>query len=195
MNDKIKELLSQISDIEDEIEKVINEQQEQILYFYEDGKVKFKEGIEEAHKKVKITLVKYLLHSKLRNILSAPFIYIMIIPFLIIDISVTLYQTICFSLYRINKVNRSAYIIIDRYHLKHLNSIERFNCVYCAYGNGVLSYASEIAARTEQYWCPIKHARKVIGRHSRYNDFIDFGDAVDYHERLAEFRKKLAEEQ
>jgi hypothetical protein len=90
-------------------------------------------------------------------------------------------------------VNRSAYIVIDRYKLKHLNSLERFNCIYCGYGNGVLNYAAEVAARTEQYWCPIKHARKVIGRHSRYMDFIDFGDADNYHERLAEFRQKLAD--
>ncbi|MBL1142786.1 MAG: hypothetical protein HND53_12230 [Proteobacteria bacterium] len=191
MNDKIKELLDQISDIEDEIEKVINEQQEQILYFYEDGKIKFKEGIEDAHKKLKKTLLRYILDSKLRNILSAPFIYSMIIPFVMLDISISLYQTICFRLYRINEVNRSAYIVIDRYQLKHLNSIERFNCIYCGYGNGVINYAREVAARTEQYWCPIKHARKVIGRHSRYNDFIDYGDAENYHERLAEYRQKL----
>jgi hypothetical protein len=192
MNDKIQELLKQISDIEDEIEKVVNEQQEQILYFYKDGKIKFKEGIEEAHKKLKKTLLRYILDSKLRNILSAPFIYSMIIPFVILDVFITLFQEICFSLYRIKKVSRSVYVVIDRYKLKHLNSLERFNCIYCGYGIGVLSYAKEVAARTEQYWCPIKHARKIIGRHSRYNDFIDFGDAVDYHKRLAEFRKKMA---
>jgi uncharacterized membrane protein len=192
MNDKIRDLLNQISDIEEEIEKVINEQQEQILYFYEDGKIKFKEGIEDAHKKLKKTLLRYILDSKLRNVLSAPFIYSMIFPFIILDAFITMYQFICFYLYRINKVNRSTYIIIDRYKLKHLNSLERFNCMYCGYGIGVLSYAREVAARTEQYWCPIKHARKVIGRHSRYNDFIDFGDATDYHERLASYRQQMA---
>jgi hypothetical protein len=192
MNEKIKELLTQISDIENEIEKLINEQQEQILYFYEDGKVKFKEGIEDAHKKLKKTLLRYILDSKLRNVLSAPFIYSMIIPFLILDIFITVYQIICFGLYRIKKVNRSSYVIVDRYKLKHLNSLERFNCIYCGYSIGVLNYTREVAARTEQYWCPIKHARKVIGRHSRYDDFIDFGDAVDYHERLAEYRQKMA---
>lgn len=191
MNEKIQELLTQISDIEDEIEKIVNEQQEQILYFYKDGKIKFKEGIEEAHRKLKKTIFRFFLDSKLRNILSAPFIYSMIIPFIIIDISISLYQEICFSLYRIKKVSRKAYIVIDRHQLGHLNSIERFNCIYCAYGNGVLAYASEIAARTEQYWCPIKHARKVISRHSRYNDFINYGDAENYHERLNEYRKKL----
>lgn len=116
----------------------------------------------------------------------------MIIPFVFLDISMTLYQAICFSLYRIKKVKRAHYIVIDRHKLIHLNSIERFNCVYCEYGNGVIAYVREIAARTEQYWCPIKHARKVIGRHARYHDFIDYGEAADYHEQLAEFRRKLA---
>ena len=192
MDEKIKELLSEINRIEDEIERIINERQEQILYFYEDGKIKFKEGIEDAHKKLKITLLKYVLQSKLRNLVSAPFIYSMIFPFVFLDITASFFQAICFRLYRIQKVNRSAYIVIDRHNLKHLNSLERFNCIYCGYGNGVIAYVREIAARTEQYWCPIKHARKVIGRHSRYHDFIVFGDAVDYHERLVEFRQKLA---
>ena len=192
MDEKVKDLLAQISDIEDEIEKIISERQEKILYFYEDGKVKFKEGIEDAHKKLKKNLFRYFMDSKLRNLLSAPFIYSMIIPFVILDVSMTLYQAICFSLYRIKKVKRAQYIVIDRHKLKHLNSIERFNCVYCEYGNGVIAYAREIAARTEQYWCPIKHARKVIGRHARYQDFIDYGEARDYHEQLAEFRRKLA---
>lgn len=192
MDDKIKELLTQISDIEDEIEKIINERQEQILYFYEDGKVKFKEGIEDAHRKLKITLFRFFLDSKLRNLLSAPFIYSMVFTFVILDVTITLYQTICFSLYRIKKVKRSQYVLFDRHKLKHLNSIERFNCLYCEYGNGVIAYAREVAARTEQYWCPIKHARKVLGRHSRYNDFLDYGDALDYHEQLTLYRKKLA---
>jgi hypothetical protein len=192
MDEKIKELLAQISDIEDEIEKTINQRQEKFLYYYEDGKVRFKEGIEEAHKKLKQTLPRFFLESKLRNLLSAPFVYSMIFTFVILDVTISLYQAICFSLYRIKKVKRSQYIVIDRHKLKHLNSIERFNCVYCEYGNGVIAYAREVAARTEQYWCPIKHARKVFGKHSRYHDFLDYGDATDYHEHLLEYRRKLA---
>lgn len=123
--------------------------------------------------------------------MSAPFIYSMIIPFVMLDVFLTIFQEICFTRYRIKKVDRSRYIIIDRYKLKHLNSLERFNCVYRGYGIGVLNYDKEISARTEQYGYPIKHARKVIGRHSRYHDFIEFGDATNYHERLTEFRKKM----
>lgn len=192
MNERVSVLLNQISEIEDEIETIINEQREQFLYFYKDGRIKFREGVEEAHRKLKMNLFRFLLSSELRNVVSAPFIYSMIIPAVFLDITITLYQAVCFRLYRIKRVKRKAYIVLDRHRLKHLNSIEQLNCVYCGYFNGVIAYAREVAGRTEQYWCPIKHARRVIGRHSRYTDFIDFGDAEHYHEHLAEFRRRLA---
>lgn len=191
MEDKIRELLNQIKEIEDEISGLVNEKQEEFLYFYADGKIKFKEGIEDVQRKAKITLFRYILNAKLRNIASAPFIYSMIIPFVFLDITISIYQAICFRLYRIKRVPRSAYVVIDRYKLRYLNSIELFNCIYCGYGNGVIAYAREVAARTEQYWCPIKHARTIMGRHSKYNNFIDFGDVENFYERRMELRKQL----
>jgi hypothetical protein len=79
----------------------------------------------------------------------------------------------------------------DRHQLSFLNAIEKFHCTYCAYGNGLIAYATEILARTEQYFCPIKHARKMIGTHARYKKFIDYGDASDYQNRLEQFRQDL----
>jgi hypothetical protein len=35
-----------------------------------------------------------------------------------------------------------------------------------AYANGVFAYVREVGSRTEQYWCPIKHARRVLGVHA-----------------------------
>jgi hypothetical protein len=29
----------------------------------------------------------------------------------------------------------------------------------------------EVASRTEIYWCPIKHARRVLGPHPHYQGF------------------------
>ena len=77
----------------------------------------------------------------------------------------------------IEKVKRSDYLILDRYHLAYLNVIEKIDCAYCSYCNGVAGYVREIAVRTEQYWCPIKHARRVIAAHERYQRFAEFGDA------------------
>lgn len=193
MNEKIQEIMAQITALEDELEDLLQAKQEHILYRLKDGKIRFRQEIEEAHKELKKSLLRWFLDSRPRNIISIPFIYSMIIPFSFLDICITMYQFICFPLYRINKVKRSRYIVIDRHNLKHLNSIERFHCIYCGYANGLLSYIREIAARTEQYWCPIKHARRIIDRHSHYQYFVDFGDAENYQKNLQELRKKLVE--
>jgi hypothetical protein len=58
----------------------------------------------------------------------------------------------------------------------------------------LLAYATEIIARTEQYFCPIKHARKMMGRHARYASFAAYGDAEDYQTKLEKFRADLAQE-
>ncbi|MDP2828248.1 MAG: hypothetical protein Q8O37_06540 [Sulfuricellaceae bacterium] len=81
--------------------------------------------------------------------------------------------------------------MFDREQLAYLNLIEKINCAYCAYTNGFIAYAQEIVARTEQYWCPIKHARRILGSHVRYANFIDFGDAEAYRRELGELRKVL----
>jgi hypothetical protein len=63
---------------------------------------------------------------------------------------------------------------------RSLNALEKLNCVYCSYANGLIAYVREIAGRTEQYWCPIKHARRVIGAHPHYAQFQDYGDAAAF---------------
>jgi len=47
---------------------------------------------------------------------------------------------------------------LDRSKLHYLNALESLNCV-CCYANGLTAFVAEIAGRTEQHWCPIKHAR------------------------------------
>ena len=62
-------------------------------------------------------------------------------------------------------------------HLAYLNALEKLNCAYCSYANGVIAFTREVAGRTERYWCPIKHARRVLGAHPHYSEFVDYGDA------------------
>ena len=124
--------------------------------------------------------------------MTFPIIWICLVP-VFLDLSVTFYQIICFPIYGMPKVKRSEYIIIDRHSLQYLNIIEKLNCSYCGYFNGLIAYIQEIAARTEQYWCPIKHARKLAAIHSRYHKFLEYGDCKDYQERLAALRKDLTD--
>jgi len=190
-NNRIRELLTRITALEDEIEAIMQQQKEHVLYQLIDGKIRFDKEIEAAQVQAKKTFFRWLQGCSPANTLSAPFLYGLFIPMVFLDICLTLYQWISFPLYRMGTVKRSSYIVIDRYHLKHLNSIEKLNCVYCAYANGLVSYSREIASRTEQYWCPIKHASKLKDRHKRYHNFIEYGDAADYHARLKEFRGQL----
>lgn len=89
-------------------------------------------------------------------------------------------------------MRRGDYIVYDRQHLEYLNFIEKFHCTYCAYGTGLLAYISEIVSRTEQYFCPIKHARKVLGVNSRYARFVGYGQGDNYAAQLEGFRNALA---
>jgi len=123
-------------------------------------------------------------------ILTAPAIYALIIPLLLLDFFVAVYQAVCFPVYGIPRVSRRDYLAFDRGHLAYLNAIEKLNCAYCSYANGLLAYVREVASRTEEYWCPIKHARRVLGVHSRYGDFVDYGDADAYRHELERLRAK-----
>lgn len=129
-----------------------------------------------------------------RHYISIPFIYSMIVPLAFLDITISIYQAVCFRLYGIARVRRSQHVVIDRHLLANLTGIDKFNCIYCGYGNGVISYAREIISKTEQYWCPIKHAKEVRAAAERYSSFLEYGDTDDYHEKLADYRDSLRRE-
>lgn len=130
--------------------------------------------------------------ASISSLMIAPLIYSVLIPFVLLDIWLWFYQIICFKVYKIERVDRSKYLVFDRGRLNYLNTIEKFNCNYCTYGNGLIAYAREIACRTEQYFCPIKHRNNhFLGQHHRYKDFVDFGNASEYRKKIRGIRKSL----
>lgn len=80
--------------------------------------------------------------------------------------------------------------MIDRHKLAYLR-IEKLNCAYCGYANGVFAYVREIAGRTEAYWCPIKHGERTRDPHGYYDDFATCGDPQGYKRRLPALRRSL----
>lgn len=185
---KLQDLIEQIKLLEKELYEEIQKKQEEFYYNIKGKKVRFEKAVRRQHKTLVTHIHTYLFHSRIRNILSIPFIWSGLFPALFLDLVLSLFQAVCFTLYRIPKVKRSDYIIIDRHSLAYLNLIEKMNCVYCGYFGGLISYVQEIAARTEQYWCPIKHARRVGSIHSRYKKFMEYGDAEKYKTDLEEIR-------
>lgn len=161
----------------------------EFCYETHGGGVRFTEEARARHEKLRLKPFKYLIRSRFFVLLTSPVIWLCAIPIVLTDVIGTLYQSICFPIYGIPKVRRRDYVAFDRHHLAYLNFIEKACCEYCAYVNGILGYFTEIAARTEQHWCPIKHAGCVKCAHSRYKKFIEFGDAVAYRTKVEEIRR------
>lgn len=194
MNENYRRILNRMSELEDELLEELRLQKQRIDSQIENGKVVFQKKIGDAQEQLKTNVIPWLLNSKTKNLLTIPFIYPLIVPFVFLDICVSIYQVICFRLYGIGAVKRTKYFVFDRHLLPYLNVIEKFNCFYCSYANGVIAYVREVASKTEQYWCPIKHNAKIHHPHARYVNFTEYGKGDDYRAKEKKLRTSLRPE-
>ena len=173
---RINEILSEIDKLEKELNLELDKQ------------------IKHRKEYTKITLKEFFIYLKeipFLMILTAPIIYAMVIPAWILDGFLWVYQTINFRVYKIPFVKRDDYIVYDRGSLEYLHPIEKLGCVYCSYFNGLMAYSSEIASRTELYFCPIKHKKRLAYRHKYYKYFVDYADKEGYKKNLEKLRENL----
>ena len=190
---KMQDIIEEIKKLEKQLLDEIEKKEEEFLYKIKGKKVYFDEATRRYQKTLATRIYSYLADAPLLNILTAPVIWFCLLPALFMDAVVSGYQGICFRIYNIPRVKRGDYIVLDRQSLSYLNPIEKVNCVYCGYFNGLVAYVQEIAARTEQYWCPIKHARKRVGFHRRYHKFFDYGDHQAYKNRSEQLRRDFSD--
>src|SRR5712691_6229924 len=188
-----EDLHQRIKTLEDELKTVLEEKEQAFRYKWVKGKAKFEKAVLSEHKQLKHWLPSYIIHSRFLAVITAPVIYAGFFPFCLLDLFLAIYQGICFPVYGIPKVKRSDYLIFDRGHLRYLNLVERLNCVYCSYANGLCAYVTEISALTEQHWCPIKHARRLRAPHSRYTRFFDYGNAELYQRQIEKVRSDFVD--
>ncbi|MBW8304517.1 MAG: hypothetical protein K0M78_11380 [Brevundimonas sp.] len=191
MTARLEALVEEIVRLQGELDREIERRRTTLGWRLRAGLVEFEEGVLTEHRRVRQGVGRFLGRSPFANVATAPVIYSLIIPLVLIDVWVSLYQAICFRAWRIPRAPRSQYVVLDRGRLAYLNGIEIVNCVFCEYANGVIAYVREVASRTEQYWCPIKHALRVSDPHERYARFLEYGDAEGYRARLEAFREAL----
>lgn len=194
MTGRMQDLVEEILRLQKELEKEIDARRETLGWRLKERLVEFEEGITAEHRRLRTGVRRFLADSSIAAILTAPVIYSMIVPLVLLDLWANLYQHVCFRAYGIPRVRRSDHIVFDRSHLAYLNWIEALNCLYCSYGNGVISQVREITSRTEQYWCPIKHALRTADPHRRYVQFLEYGDAEGYRAHLEDLRDRLRNE-
>jgi hypothetical protein len=188
MTTQLDMLSEKLRSVQTEIETELVKRREALRFRIENRRIFFEEEVLRIQRTIKTRASRYLIDANPLIVLSAPVIYSLIVPIVIVDLWVMAYQAICFPIYRIPKVRRRDYLVFDRHHLAYLNVIEKINCAYCSYCNGAIAFVREVAARTEVYWCPIKHARRVLGPHPHYQGFADFGDAEGFREKQAQLK-------
>lgn len=193
MNDRVQELLNRIKALEDELVQEFQKKEKEYFYEIRNKRVYFEKEIKRQNRRLTKKIRYYLKDAPLLNIITTPLIWSCLLPALFMDLVVSFYQVVCFPVYSIPKVKRGDYIVIDRHYLSYLNGIEKINCFYCGYFNGLIAYVQEIAARTEQYWCPIKHAKRSMAHHSRYKNFVDYGDAKNYRKHHKQVRSDFSD--
>ena len=191
MSDKIREIIAEIEAMKVKLGEEIAQQESHISYEIHNGYVEFENDVLKKQKENMKNLLAWFREIPLLHLLSSPLIYAMIIPALFLDLILFIYLQVIFRIYKFKMIKRSDYILFDRQYLGYLNPIEKFNCMYCSYFNGLMQYAAAIASRTELYFCPIKHAKKIAYKHEHYDDFLLYGDEEDYQEKLKTLRKKV----
>ncbi|MBS4052028.1 MAG: hypothetical protein KGZ69_12595 [Methylomonas sp.] len=193
MTTELEALLAKMKSLENELIEELQKQEKIFSYEIRKRKVYFEENAIIRDKEYIKTLYLYLRDAPIKHIVSAPFIWSCLIPALLLDAFCSLYQWTCFPIYGIPKVQRQDYIAFDREYLNYLNFIEKINCAYCSYMNGLFAYLQETAGRTEQFWCPIKHARRIKNLHSRYYKFFNYGNAAEYRSKVAMIRRDFSD--
>lgn len=190
MNEQIREMIDEIEAMKRKLGEEIDKEEAYFDYEIRNGYIKFEKEIVDRQKKNMMHLLDWFREIPLVQLLSAPVVYMMVVPAIVLDIMLFVYKNVVSRVFKIEFGKRSDYIVFDRQYLGYLNVVEKLNCLYCAYFNGVMQYASSIAARTEFYFCPIKHAKKVAYRHEYYNIFLPYGDGDAYQKKLKELRKE-----
>ena len=192
MSNATDTILARIRDLQEQLDAEFDRRREAFLYRLDNGRVIFDAEARRRQREMRVRLSDFLRNTRPMVVLTSPLIYSLLIPFVALDVMVTLYQRICFPIYRIQPVRRADFIRIDRHHLQYLNALQKLNCVYCGYCNGVIAYVQEVGGRTEAYWCPIKHAARVGAQHRYYAQFVDYGDAAGLQDGLEVNRARIA---
>lgn len=117
----------------------------------------------------------------LKHAIITPFILVLIVPIVLLDIVSEIYHRICFPLYKFSYLKRKEYIKIDRHKLKYLSLWQKCFCLYCGYANGIANYWVRMAGETELYWCGIQHQKdRLFKAPLHHKNFAQYDNEEDF---------------
>ncbi|HEB72970.1 MAG TPA: hypothetical protein ENI77_10170 [Nitrospirae bacterium] len=89
MNDKISAIFEKIKDLETELEDEINRVSERLTYTIEKKKILFEKSVIDYHRKFRKNFYRFIREASIVHGLTAPFIYGLAAPLILIDLSVS----------------------------------------------------------------------------------------------------------
>ena len=98
MNDRIQQLLQQMTVLEDDLRAAISEQPSTIFFQIKGKRVEFEQSIKDTHRRLKRNFFRWLITDRPQNLITGPIIYAMIIPLIITDLFITFYQMTCYPI-------------------------------------------------------------------------------------------------
>lgn len=94
----IQEALSQrIRSLQSELQAVTDDQGRAFRYRWVNGKAIFEREVLALHRSLRRGLIAYLLDSRILAIVSAPIIYLGVIPFTLLDVFLALFKPSAFQ--------------------------------------------------------------------------------------------------
>jgi len=94
MNPKIVALAAKIQILEAELEAELAQRRAELSVGLERGRVFFEEEILRRHRELRTHLSTYLLNARPLVVLTAPVIYAVIVPLVLLDLFVSIYQRV-----------------------------------------------------------------------------------------------------
>src|ERR1700722_18719812 len=93
---EITRLVESIRGLERQLEQEIAKRRVELNYKVHDGVVHFEQAVIARHRLLRARLLSYVFGARPAMILTAPAIYALIIPVVLLDLFVAVYQTVCF---------------------------------------------------------------------------------------------------
>jgi hypothetical protein len=104
MNDQIPTLLERIQQLERELRAEIKKKETQFGYEVRDRKAHFTAAVAARHRNLARAIGSYVRASILFNVLTAAFVWIVLVPVVMLHVTASVFQSICFPVYGIPKV-------------------------------------------------------------------------------------------
>ena len=92
MNERIGNLLNQMAALEEELRVELQQHEAGLLFNIKGKRIEFEQSIKETHRRLKTGFFHWLVTYRPQNLITGPIIYGMIVPLVILDFFVTVYQ-------------------------------------------------------------------------------------------------------